>query len=208
MLLTGLDDDFLLADDRPVGIGIVDALVNRHIDPAHRVDKANQAVEIDLGVMRDVHAEKFACLLDGKRGAAVGIRGIEFAVAVTVDVDHRVAGNRDERRGIGRRIHAHDDVRVGAGAHGLVVRTSVRADEHHVERLVEARRLDEHVVDLVELGRAFLPFGERIVHAVHPQGGRRTRPNEHHEHGENDRNRNFLPARAFSILLLVIRVRT
>ena len=117
MLLAGLDDDLLLADDRPVGIGIVDALVNRHIDPAHRVDKANQAVEIDLGVMRDVHAEKLARLLDGKRGAAVGIRGVELAVAVTVDVDHRVAGNRDECRGIGRRVHAHDDVRVGAGAH-------------------------------------------------------------------------------------------
>ena len=117
MLLAGLDDDLLLADDRPVGIGIVDALVNRHIDPAHRVDKANQAVEIDLGVMRDVHTEKLARLFDGKRRPAVGIRRVELAVAVAVNVDHRVAGNRDERCGIGRRVHAHDDVRVGAGAH-------------------------------------------------------------------------------------------
>ena len=125
MLLAGLDYDLLLADDRPVGIGVVDTLVNRHIDPAHRIDKANQTIEIDLGVMRDVHAEKLACLLDGKCSAAVGIRGVELAVAVTVDVDHRVTGNRDECGGIGRRVHAHDDIRVGAGAHGLVVRTGV-----------------------------------------------------------------------------------
>ena len=154
-----------------VGIGIVDALIDHDVDASNGVDQADQLLEVNFGIMRDADAGELGCLADGRCSAAVVVRGVELVRAIAIDIDHGVAGNGHERCLVGSRVDAHDDIRVGTCAAFVIALALIRADQHHVERLVEAG-VNQLLVDALQLLGRFTARIQLAVHVVVPNGER------------------------------------
>ena len=127
--------------------------------------------------MRDADAGELSCLADGRCSAAVVVRGVELVRAIAVDIDHGVAGNGHERCLVGSRVDAHDDVRVGTRAAFVIALALIRADQHHVERLVEIGA-DKLLVDVLQLLGRFAACVQLAVHVVVPYGERGSAPDK------------------------------
>jgi hypothetical protein len=105
----------------------------RHVHPntSQTVDNLHEPIEADLHVMRYGNASKLRNGTDHARHPTVGIGGVEFAGAIPLDVDHRIARDGDEIRHalIGVKPREDDDVTACA----FDPRPLVRSDDEDVE---------------------------------------------------------------------------
>ena len=122
------------------GILVVDGHGNVDLDAAERVHDIPEAIEVDLGVVRDIDARQLRHRLHRERGAAEHVRGIELVHAVFAHVDHGVAMQRDQRDLLVHGVDARKHDAVGAVAVAEIARLvaflgAVGSYEQHIERL-------------------------------------------------------------------------
>ena len=122
------------------GVLVVDGHGHVHLDAAERVHDIPEAVEVDLGVMRDIDARQLRHRLHRERGAAEHVRRIELVHTVFAHVDHGVAVQRDQRDLLVHRVDAREHDAVGAIAvaeiAGLVALLgAIGSHEQHIEWL-------------------------------------------------------------------------
>ncbi len=156
-----------------VAASLVVVNFDRHIDvnAAQSVDHRFEPIEIDFGIMRDGNARKFGNGFHGKRRSAIRIRRIDLIDAIALDIDKRVALDRDERHFFLLRVdtrehHGIASVRIAELPARIAVVRFVGSHEQHVEgfgkrlvfELVEhfaidiARKLAVEVIDVCESG--------------------------------------------------------
>ena len=208
MLHARFNDDVLPVGivHRAVGVRVVNALVDHDVHAADGIDQADQAVEVDFGVVGDADARELGGFANGGGGTAVVVGGVELVRAVAVDVDHGVTRDGNERGLVLRRIDTHDDVRIRTRTVFVAFALSlIRADEQHVERLV----IGSHGLELVVDGEDFL-FGlvaavQGVLYIAVPNGERRAAANGHDEHRRENAECDMLAALRFTGRLRRVR---
>ena len=178
----------LKGDAARVGI---EALGHVHLNAAELVHDVLQLLEVHLHVVGDGDAGEGGERFHGFGGAAEGIGGVDLLGAVALDVDHGVAGHRDEVD--------HALVGIDAGEHG-----HVRAAGRLALAGVAAE--DAHVIGAVGLGGGQL-LAELLelsvvetaldggVDAVQVERERRAGTGENDDEGRGDAEGDLLAAR-------------
>ena len=136
-------------------IGVVDGHGHVHLHAAERVHDVLEAVEVDLGIVRDGNARQLGHRLHGQSRPADGVRGVELVLAVLAHVDQSVAVQGHERHLLVHRVDAseHDAVAAELVAGELLGRFAfvrpVGAHEQQVERLVDEIGFHERGAQIV-----------------------------------------------------------
>ena len=184
-------------------IGVVDGHGHVHFHAAERVHDVFEAVEVDLGIMRDGNARQLGHRLYGQGRPADCVRGVEFVLTVLAHVNQRVAMQGHERHLLVHRVDAgeHDAVAAELVASELLGRFAlvrpVGAHEQQIERLVDEIGLRERgaqiVVDaIVQVARQDGVVGER---------GTRPSEDEHRRHRQRDERRAAALVRTGALVL-------
>ena len=139
------------------GILVVDGHGNVDLDAAERVHDISEAIEVDLGVVRDIDARQLRHRLHRERGAAEHVRGIELVHAVFAHIDHGVAVQRDQRDLLAHGVDAREHDAVGAVAVAEIARLvallgAVGAHEQHIERLFGHVGFDQVLPHVAQAG--------------------------------------------------------
>lgn len=98
--------------DVQVLIGVVIVHIHRdiHIYPAQLIHQRHKALEVDVEVVVDGHAQSLGDLFGQQLRSAVPQSSVDFAVAAPVPVHHGVAGDREHTHLLGLGVIAgHDD---------------------------------------------------------------------------------------------------
>ena len=93
---------------------IVDVDGHVHIDSAKRINNRFESIEVDFRIMGNGHAREFRNCFHSKRRTAERIGSVNLIDAITVDVDQRVALDRNERHLLLLRVDARKHHGVAA----------------------------------------------------------------------------------------------
>ena len=72
-------------------IGIRDVCGKRYLNAAELVNNLHKGVEVNLGVVRDVHSGEFGNLANHSRGTTNGVRGVDLAIGAVFKLYVKVA---------------------------------------------------------------------------------------------------------------------
>ena len=175
-LVAGLD-----VDRREVGGGGADVAVevvavDVGVDAAEPVHERAEAGEVDVDHVVDPDPEHLVERLDGERGAAPRVRGVELRGALARDRHLQVARDREHRDGLGPRAEADEHHRVRArvalGGRGAMV----GADQQDRPRLAAGRPAERGARGAPRRGRcAAAPRGRARSRAARWRRRRRRR---------------------------------
>lgn len=104
--------------DVQVLVGVVIVHIHRdiHIHAAQLIHQRHKALEIDMEVVVNGHAQRLGDLFGQQLRSAVPQGGVDLAVAAPVPVHHGVAGDREHTHLLGLGVIAGHDDGVGVTA--------------------------------------------------------------------------------------------
>ena len=172
------DEGAFTAQTQPRLNELVDlvALGHVNINTADCVHERLHAIEVNLGVFRNLHAAEVVHRLDHVIGAAIAKHRVDLNGRTLVDIAS-VARDRDERNLLLGWVNAREN--DGVGAVGLLTRTAVGAQKEHVERLTRYIGVDKRRQEVARDDLA-------VVQTRHEARDPRARGNNaHQKHAQN-----------------------